>query len=216
MKPSTSSRSAGVELGDDGAPEAGAVLEQVVHDQGAEDQAAGQANQCADAGDHLGEEAAADRRGRLLGCRPSGRPTTPDRPRTRRPPCASAASTEAPISSACSITPRTVATTTPVIKASRPRTTTPAARVGLNLWRSRPRPAGLKTTARTAANISGSTISLTAAERGDHDDRRHHEPDEAPGPHPHLGTEAPAFHRDAGAMAARSGGRDPLIRLLSR
>ena len=38
-----------VERADDGAPEAGAVLEQVVHDQRAEDDAADQADQRADA-----------------------------------------------------------------------------------------------------------------------------------------------------------------------
>ena len=74
----------------------------------------------------------------------------------------SAASTEAPISSVCSVTPRTVATTTTAIKASRPRTTRPAAKVGLNRWRTRVPTRGLKTIASTAAKVSGSTISLTA------------------------------------------------------
>jgi len=60
----------GVDLCDDRAPEAGAVLQQVVHDERAQDQAAGQADQGADAGNHLGEDAAGDRRGRLLGRRP--------------------------------------------------------------------------------------------------------------------------------------------------
>ena len=50
-----------------------------------------------------------------------------------------------------------------VIKAIRPRTTRPAARVGLSPRRSSFPTNGLKTTARTAAKISGSTISLTAA-----------------------------------------------------
>ena len=57
---------------------------------------------------------------------------------------------------------RAVATTTTVIKASSPRTTTPAASVGLSPRRSSFRARGLKTTARTAAKSSGSTISLTA------------------------------------------------------
>jgi hypothetical protein len=39
----------------------------------------------------------------------------------------------------------------------------PAARAGQTLWRSRIRTRGLKMIARTVANISGSTISLTAA-----------------------------------------------------
>ncbi len=70
MKLSTSSRIDGVDLRDDRATETGAVLQQVVHDQRAEDQAAGQADQCLDAGDHLRDEALGDRRGRLLDRRP--------------------------------------------------------------------------------------------------------------------------------------------------
>ena len=70
MKLSTSSRIEGPICRDDGAPETGAVLEQVVHDQRAEDEAPGQADQCLHAGDHLRDEALADRRGRLLGRRP--------------------------------------------------------------------------------------------------------------------------------------------------
>ena len=74
-----------------------------------------------------------------------------------------AASTEPPISSVCWITPRTVAITTRVINARSPRTTRPAPSVGFSPRRSRFPTAGLKTTARTAAKSSGSTISLTAA-----------------------------------------------------
>jgi hypothetical protein len=60
----------GVDLGDDRAPQAGAVLEQVVHDERAQDQAAGQADQGAEAGNHLGQDAAGDHRLGVLGCRP--------------------------------------------------------------------------------------------------------------------------------------------------
>ena len=74
-----------------------------------------------------------------------------------------AASTDALISSLWSITPRAVATATTVMRPIRPRTTRPAARAGLSLRRSSFPTSGLKTTARTAAKSSGSTISLTAA-----------------------------------------------------
>ena len=123
------------------------------------------ATSCADAGDQPGEDAAGDRRRRVLDCRPRRRRVRPGRCRARRSALrrSSAASTEAPISSVWSTTPRTVATTTPIIRASRPRTTRPAARVGLNLWRWRTPTSGLNITASTAANVSGSTISLTAA-----------------------------------------------------
>ena len=68
-----------------------------------------------------------------------------------------------PMSSAWSTTPRTVATTTAITRASSPRTTRPAARLGLRLWRCRVPTSGLNTTARTAAKVIGNTISLTAA-----------------------------------------------------
>ena len=74
-----------------------------------------------------------------------------------------AASTDAPISSVWSSTPRTVAVTTTVITRSNPSTSTPAARLGLNPRRSRLPATGLKITASTAANRRGSAISLTAA-----------------------------------------------------
>ena len=63
---STSSRIEGDDLPDHGAPDARAVLEQVVHDQRAEDQAAGQADQRVDARDHFRDEALRDCGGRLL------------------------------------------------------------------------------------------------------------------------------------------------------
>ena len=75
----------------------------------------------------------------------------------------SAASVEAPMSWAWSTTPRTVATTTPAIRARSPRTTRPAARLGFSPRRRRVSTRGLKITARTAANVMGSTISLTVA-----------------------------------------------------
>ena len=66
----------------------------------------------------------------------------------------------------------------------------PAARVGLSPRRSSFPTTGLKTTASTAAKISGSTISLTAANAVTTIDRRHHEPHEAPGPDAELGNRA--------------------------
>jgi hypothetical protein len=74
----------------------------------------------------------------------------------------SALSVTALIWSSCSVTPRTVPTTTPPIRTSRPRTTTPAARVGLRPCSSSVPTRGLKITASTAANVSGRAISLTA------------------------------------------------------
>ena len=76
---------------------------------------------------------------------------------------ASAASTDAPISSVWSTTPLNVATSATVIRAISPSTISPAARLGLNLWLMRLPTTGLKITARTAANRSGMKISLTAA-----------------------------------------------------
>ena len=64
--------------------------------------------------------------------------------------------------SACSVTPRTVATTTPAIRAMRPRTMSPAAKLGFIPWRSRTGTSGLKTMASTAAKVIGKAISLTA------------------------------------------------------
>ena len=57
MKSSTLVAERGVDLCDDGAPQAGAVLEQVVHDERAEDHAAGDRDERADAGDQPGEDA---------------------------------------------------------------------------------------------------------------------------------------------------------------
>ena len=82
--------------------------------------------------------------------------------RSRSASLSMAASAEALISSVCSVTPLTVATTTPVIRESSPRTIRPAARVGLNLWRTRKPARGLKHTARTAANVNGRTSGSTA------------------------------------------------------
>ncbi len=76
---------------------------------------------------------------------------------------ATAASTEAPIWSSCPTTPWTVPTRTTVTRPSTPRTTMPAAAVGLTRCRVSRVARGLKMTARTAANASGSTISFTAA-----------------------------------------------------
>ena len=75
----------------------------------------------------------------------------------------SAAVVESPIWSAWSITPRVVATTTPTISSSRPSTTRPAPRLGLIPRRCSVPRRGRNTTASTAANVIGSTISLTAA-----------------------------------------------------
>ena len=142
-----------------------AVLEQVVHDQRAEDDAADQADDAADTLDHLGEEAVGDHRGGLLGGRPgvlqrglvdpgdvelfggvvqrvvgrrhrSRRPGRSRRGRWRRRRRPSAA--------------------------SRPSTISPAARVGFSLCRWRTPTSGLKMMASTAAKVIGSTISLNA------------------------------------------------------
>ncbi len=57
-------RNAGSTVATTDAPESGAVLEQVVHDERAEDHAAGDGDQGADAGDEAGEDAGRDRPGR--------------------------------------------------------------------------------------------------------------------------------------------------------
>ena len=58
------------ERADDSLSELVAVFEQVVHDQGAEDDAADQADDAADAFDELGDEAVGDHRGGSFGGRP--------------------------------------------------------------------------------------------------------------------------------------------------
>ena len=88
------------------------------------------------------------------------------------------------MSSVCSVTPRTVPTSTPPIKTRRPRTIDAAASDGLNLWRTSTPTSGLKHTASTAANVIGRRISLTKASAMTMKIARDDETDEAPGPHP--------------------------------
>ena len=103
-----------------------------------------------------------------------------------------AASTDAPISSVWSTTPRTVATKTTVISAMSPSTSSPAARLGLNPWRWRLPATGLKITARTAANRSGSRISLTAANAVTTMTVAHHEPTKLHAQMPIFGAARPS------------------------
>jgi len=55
-----------------------------------------------------------------------------------------------------------VATITPIVSVANPSTISPAPALGLSLCRLRTPTRGLKITASTAANVIGSTISLTA------------------------------------------------------
>ena len=70
MKSLTSSRYDGVDLTDHRTPQRRAVLQQVVHDQGAEDHAAGDGDQPVDALDHPGQRTALDGRGGIVDRRP--------------------------------------------------------------------------------------------------------------------------------------------------
>ena len=101
MKLSTSSRIDGAICATTERRRLGAVLEQVVHDQRAEDQAARQADQRVDAGHDLRDEALRDRRGRLLGRRPGVLERCLDRRSSSSTALSIAASTESPISSVC-------------------------------------------------------------------------------------------------------------------
>ena len=95
----------------------------------------------------------------------------------------SAALVESPISDSCSVTPLTVATTMKTIRASSARTSRPDARVGFQPLRTSASTIGLKHTAKTAANVNGSMISLTAASAKNTMMAVDHGADEAPGEH---------------------------------
>ena len=188
MKPSTSSRYGGLDLGDERAAEPGAVLEQVVHDQRAEDHAAGDGDERADAGRPgrsgtpvvIIGHGVLDRRPGVL----EGRLVDAERvglvgglvDRRGRP--------RSPISSAWSTTPRTVARRRRPARASRPSTTRPAARLGFSLWRCEGADERLEHHGEDGRERHREHDLAHRRQRGDHDDRGQHEPDEAPRPHP--------------------------------
>ena len=136
---------------------------------------------------------------------PGRRPVRPrSRRRARRPRCRSPRRSTALIWSACSVTPRTVATTTTAITASRPRTIRPAARVGLSPWRSRLPDQGLEDHGQHGREGQREHDLAHRRQRDDHDDRRHHEPDEAPSQDAKPGHRTRAVHRDPPLLGARS------------